>query len=110
MATERRAVSVTLDDTGTMTTVGAFDNGLDYNVSSNYTVSYTVNHNGEIRNGVMRVANNSGVVTWEDEYTESGDAAFELRANATTGDIEYTSDATGDAAVLTYKINFLITP
>jgi hypothetical protein len=58
----------------------------------------------------MRVANNSGVVTWEDEYTESGDAAFALSANSSTGDIEYTSDVTGDSAVITYKINFLITP
>ena len=110
LSTERRAISATLDDQASMTSLGAFDNGLDYNVSSNYTCTYNVAHNGQVRNGVLRVANNSGVVTWEDEYTESGDAAFALSANSSTGDIEYTSDAVGDSAVITYKINFLITP
>jgi hypothetical protein len=108
LATERRAVSVTLDDAASETTVGV--PYLDYGISTNLTLNYTVTHNGEVRNGVLRVNNNSGTVTWDDEYNESGDVAFSLSANATTGDIEYTSDAVGDDAVMTYKINYLIVP
>lgn len=108
LATDRRAVSVTLDDAASETTVGV--TYLDYGISTNLTFTYTVTHNGEVRNGVLRVNNNGGVVTWDDEYNESGDVAFSLSANATTGDIEYTSDAVGDAAVMTYKINYLIVP
>jgi hypothetical protein len=108
LSTERGAVSVTLDDAASETTVGV--PYFDYGISTNLTLNYTVIHNGEVRNGVLRVNNNSGVFTWDDEYNESGDVAFSLSANATTGDIEYTSDAVGDDAVMTYKINYLIVP
>ena len=108
LSTEYQATSATLADAVTMTSVGVLN--LDYNVSTNFSFAYTVTHNSQVRNGVLKVSNNSGSVTWEDEYTETGDAAFALQANATTGDVEYTSTALGADAEITYKINYLIVP
>ena len=103
--TDRGAVTVPLDGTTLMTSVGV--PYLDYGISTNFTVTYTAQQAGAVRNGVLRVNNYLGTLyTWDDEYNESDSMDFALQANDTTGDIEYTA---GDSTTLTYKISFIRT-
>lgn len=73
---------------------------------SNMTVNYTVKHNNHVRTGTLVVSKINSTISWDDEYIESGDAAFALRANPTTGVVEYTSTPVANAAVFTYNINY----
>jgi hypothetical protein len=105
LSTERSAVTVVLDGTTPMTSVGV--DYLDYGITTNFTVTYTAQQAGAVRNGVLRVNNYLGTLyTWDDEYNESDWMDFALQANDTTGDIEYTA---GDSTTLTYKISFIRT-
>jgi phage tail tube protein FII len=87
-----------------MTSVGV--QYLDYGITTNFTVTYSVQQTGAVRNGVLHVNNFLGLYTWDDEYNQSDGMDFALQANSTTGDIEYTA---GESTTLTYKISFIRT-
>jgi hypothetical protein len=102
LATERRAVALTLDPAASITSVGI--PYLNYGITTNFTVTYSVQENTNVRNGVLRVNNNDGSYTWDDEYNENGTLTFALQANSTTGDIGYTSS---NSVSFAYKISLI---
>jgi hypothetical protein len=104
LSTERSAVTVVLNGTTLMTSVNI--PYLDYGITTNFTVTYSAQQTGVVRNGILRVNNFLGSYTWDDEYNQSDGMDFALQANSTTGDIEYTA---GKSTTLTYKISFIRT-
>jgi hypothetical protein len=75
---------------------------------TNLTMEYTLNHSNTQRTGVFKVSRVASNYIYDEEYNESGNlgsSSVTFQANAATGDIEYTSMSSGDAAKLTYSIN-----
>lgn len=96
--------TLTLEDSATFVTCG-FDNiPVTY---TNLVVDYKINHAGGERIGKLTVAGVGGMYVTDEEYTENSNVGVALRANSTTGDIEYTSIVSGPAAVLTYSLTYL---
>ena len=106
--TQGIARKVNLEDAAAWTDANLFimpRTSIAYN--DNVKMDYKVVHNGFTRRGTFNIARNDVNVTWDDEYTETGNPGFELQANVTSGGVEYKSTTTtGNAAVLTYSINY----
>ena len=105
--TQGQAFKSTLSDSASYSSAGIFflpRANVSYN--DNATIEYKIVHDGAVRTGVFRVLDSSGSIAWDDEYVETNETGVALRANTTTGDIEYTSIASGPAASITYKINY----
>lgn len=100
-----RARTTTLANTNSFVSAN-----LTYMPSSytNLKMEYTLNHATTQRTGVFNVSRVASTYIYDEEYNESGalgTSAVVFQANATTGDIEYTSIASGPAATLTYSLN-----
>ena len=82
--------------------------GINYIPSSytNLTMNYTLKHASSQRAGVFNVTQLGGTYNFTEEYNETGTSGVVFQANATTGDIEYTSTSSGNAAVLTYSLTY----
>jgi hypothetical protein len=98
-----RGRTVTLANAASFTSAG-----INYIPSSytNLTMNYTLNHASSQRAGVFSVTQLGGTYNFTEEYNETGTSGVSFRANATTGDIEYTSTTSGATAVLTYSLNY----
>jgi hypothetical protein len=102
----------TTGTTVTLANAASFTGAGLTNIPTNYTnlnVNYTLLHAGVRRTGTLTVSNSSGTFGINEEYTETGSygsSQVVFRANTSTGNIEYTSASVGNAAVLTYNINY----
>jgi hypothetical protein len=76
---------------------------------TNLRVDYTVSHAEQTKTGTIRVANVGGTFAWDEEYVQTGETGVIFQANTTTGDIEYTSTESGNAAVMSYSLKFFKT-
>ena len=75
---------------------------------TNLTMEYTLNHSSTQRTGIFKVSRVASNYIYDEEYNESGalgTSSVTFQANATTGDIEYISNASGANAILTYSLN-----
>jgi hypothetical protein len=95
--------SLTLNNAGSFTTTGISNYPGTY---TNLVMDYMINHAGGKRTGRLVVSGIGGTYTTDEEYTEDTNVGVSLRANTTTGNIEYTSTTSGNAAILTYSLNY----
>ena len=68
---------LSLADQDTFTSAGLFSLPRTNNID-NLEMKYKVIHNNNTRRGMLRVSFNNGTISWDDEYQETGDTAFEL--------------------------------
>jgi len=100
-----RARTTTLANAASFTSANLCYIPSDY---TNLTMEYTLNHSSTQRTGTFKVSRVASNYIYDEEYNESGalgTSSVTFQANATTGDIEYISNASGTAAILTYSLN-----
>lgn len=102
-STVGRGYQIALHDSNTFVSAGLTFLPSDYKTM---TVNYQIEHVNEVRSGSLKVTQVGGSYIWDEEYTQTGEVGVELQANTTTGDIEYTSVSSGDAAIITYNLNY----
>lgn len=72
----RQGRKISLPDAASFATTGLML-GYTNDPRSNVEINYSLKHNSECRVGKLRIVNNEGDLSWDDEYNESGDAEFE---------------------------------
>lgn len=93
--------STLMDDSTGSASVGYLPAGY-----TNIIINYTITRSTTIRTGKMRVVYNGSTYRTDEEYEETADVGVTLSVNASTGDIEYVTTATGTDATLTYSVDY----
>lgn len=97
-----QGVTVTLADSATLA-----DAGLKY-IPDNYknlTIEYTLQHNNQQRQGILKVTHFSGTdYVWSDDYSETGTTNVQFAVDTATGNVQYRSSNLGSDVIMTYSV------
>ena len=82
---------------------GASNNQITTITSNNAVIDYTLSQGSTVRTGSITVSNSNSIVSFNEDYTETGitDIVFSMNANVTTANLNYTSTNSGN---LLYRI------
>ena len=82
---------------------GASNNRITTITSNNAVIDYTLSQGSTVRTGSITVSNSNSIVSFNEDYTETGitDIVFSMNANVTTANLNYTSTNSGN---LLYRI------
>ena len=82
---------------------GASNNRIATITSNNAVINYTLSQGSTVRTGSITVSNSNSIVSFNEDYTETGitDIVFSMNANVTTANLNYTSTNSGN---LLYRI------
>ena len=82
---------------------GASNNRITTITSNNAVINYTLSQGSTVRTGSITVSNSNSIVSFNEDYTETGitDIVFSMNANVTTANLNYTSTNSGN---LLYRI------
>ena len=93
----------TLSYVSTSLSAGASNNRITTITSNNAVIDYTLSQGSTVRTGSITVSNSNSIVSFNEDYTETGitDIVFSMNANVTTANLNYTSTNSGN---LLYRI------